>query len=111
MSSNSRILVAVSSYIYAYAHALDGYYRYYRSWVVGTGMGQLRSGITTDLNGFTIVAGNNHVTIFDQDGNYIHCCGSKGSANGQFSSLCGVAVSPNGTIYVSDRGNSRIQIF
>ena len=55
--------------------------------------------------------GNHRLSIFDQDGNCIHCFGSKGSANGQFSSPYGVAVSPKGRIYVSDRGNKKIQIF
>ena len=35
---------------------------------------------------------------------------SKGSANGKFSAPCGIAVSPGGSIYISDRDNNRIQI-
>ena len=37
--------------------------------------------------------------------------GSNGSANGQFSNPYGIAVSPNGNIYVADYSNSRVQIF
>ena len=69
--------------------------------------------LTTDLNGFIIVAdsGNHRVSIFDKDYNCIHCFGSNGTANGQFSYPYGIAVSPNGSIYVSDTINKRIQIF
>ena len=80
----------------------------------GSDRGQLYNPfLTTDLNGFIIVAecGNNRVSIFDRDGNCIHCFGSYGSANGQFSGPYGIAVSPKGSIYVSDRSNHRIQIF
>ena len=42
------------------------------------------------------------VSVFDHVGNFIHCFGSKGSANGQFSTPVGIALSPNGSIYVSE---------
>ena len=69
--------------------------------------------LTTDLNGFIIVADtNNHrVSIFNKDGNCIHSFGSEGSANGQFNTPHGIALSPNGSIYVSDYNNKRIQIY
>ena len=51
------------------------------------------------------------MSIFNKDGVFVHCFGSKGSSNGQFSSPDGIALSPNGTVYVSDRINKRIQIF
>ena len=51
------------------------------------------------------------MTIFDKDGNYVSCFGSKGSAAGQFKYPYGIAVSANGNIYVSDKDNKRIQIF
>ena len=43
--------------------------------------------ITTDLNGFIIVADtcNHRVSIFDKNNNFIHCFDFTGSANGQFS--------------------------
>jgi hypothetical protein len=37
--------------------------------------------------------------------------GSQGSADGQFQSPFGVAIGPNGRVYVADRGNYRIQFF
>ena len=54
---------------------------------------------------------NKRVSIFDKDGVFVHCFGSKGSGHGQFSSPRGIAISPTGDIYISDRGNKRIQIF
>ena len=37
--------------------------------------------------------------------------GSKGSHEGQFNSLCGIAIDNNGFVYVADTGNRRIQKF
>ena len=113
VSSNSELLVADHSNHCIYIFTLDGYYvRKFGS--PGSGRGQFKYPfLTTDLNGFIIVTeeGNHRLSIFDQDGSCIHCFGSKGSAIGQFSSPYGVAVSPIGRIYVSDRGNKKIQIF
>ena len=68
--------------------------------------------LATDLNGFITVAdSDNHcVTIFDKDGNNIYCFASYGSANGQFHYPDGIALSPSGSIYVSDTYNKGIQI-
>ena len=70
-------------------------------------------GLTTDVLGFVLVteSGTHHVTVFDQDGAYVCQFRSSGSANGQLSGARGIAVSPNGNIYVADRNNKRIQIF
>ena len=37
--------------------------------------------------------------------------GSRGSIEGQFEFHSGIALSPNGDIYVSDGSNKRVQIF
>ena len=52
--------------------------------------------------------GNNRMSVFNKDGVFIHCFGSK---EGQFSSPYVIAVSPNGSIYISDYSNKRIQFF
>ena len=49
--------------------------------------------------------------VFDKKGVFIHCFGCYGTTDRQFSSPCGIAVSPNGHVYVSDFHNQRIQIF
>ena len=65
--------------------------------------------VTTDSNGFIIIADtNNHcIFFFDEIGNCIYCFGS----NDQFKFPRGIAVAHNGNIYVSDTGNRRVQIF
>ena len=113
VSANNNLLVAdYNSCIYTYT--LDGHY-VGKFGTQGTGRGQLDrpNSLTTDLNGFIIVADthNHHVSIFDKNGKCIHCFGSNGSANGQFNYPRGIAFSPNGSLYVSDYDNKRIQIF
>ena len=116
VSANNHLLVAdyrnCNSCIYTYT--LDGHY-VGKFGTQGSGRGQLDVpfSLTTDLNGFIIVAeyGNHRVSIFDKDHNCIHCFGSNGTDNGQFRYPRGIAVSPNGNIYVSDYDNKRIQIF
>lgn len=51
---------------------------------------------------------NNGVSIFNKDGTFIHCFGCKGSAEGQFSSPSGIALGPDGSIYICDSDNKRI---
>ena len=113
VNANNHLLVADrNSCIYTYT--LDGHY-VGKFGARGSGRGQLHNpcSLTTDLNGFIIVAdtSNHRVSIFDNNGSCIHCFGSSGSANGQFRYPYGIAVSPNGSIYISDLDNKRIQIF
>ena len=65
------------------------------------------------MHGYVLVteSGTHRVTVFDQDGACVHQFGSNGSANGQFTGPCGIAISPNGNIYVADYSNYRVQIF
>ena len=67
----------------------------------------------TDESGLILVAdtGNHRVSIFDKEGSCVHCFGSPGLEDGQFSHPRGIAISPNGSIYVSDSHNKRIQVF
>jgi len=53
----------------------------------------------------------NHVQMFDSTGVYQGSFGSDGSGNGQFFGPAGIALADDGTIYVSDNLNSRIERF
>ena len=54
---------------------------------------------------------NHRVAVFTQNGQLVHTFGSRGSGAGQFSSPHGIAISPDGQLYVSDYSNSRVQVF
>ena len=45
--------------------------------------------------------------MFDKYGACVCNFGSSGSANGQFSAPRGIAVSPNGNIYIADYSNKQ----
>ena len=55
--------------------------------------------------------GNNRVMIFSSDGECIKSFGGKGATPGQFDRPHGITVDTNGTVFVSDAFNNRIQIF
>ena len=86
----------------------------------GTGEGELDqpSNVAVDSHDLVYVTerGNNRVSIFSTNGTFIRSFfirsfGSQGSGNVQFNSSYGIAVDMNGTVYVSDTYNHRIQIF
>jgi DNA-binding beta-propeller fold protein YncE len=52
---------------------------------------------------------NNRLQVFDMDGNFLAAAGSLGA--GEFNSPDGVAVGPDGNLYISDTGNNRILKF
>ena len=54
---------------------------------------------------------NNRVSIFTTNGKFIQSFGRKGSRLVEFSHPFGLATDKKGTLYVSDYGNNRIQIF
>ena len=111
VNTNNQILVADCSYYYIYTFTLDGNY-VGKFPTQGSARGQLCNPIslTIDLHGFILVAeeGNHCVSIFNKDGKFIHCFGSDDST---FDCPHGIALSPNGNIYVTDAGNKRVQIF
>jgi hypothetical protein len=64
------------------------------------------------------VAGANHFLIFDRDGNYLESWGESGDGEGQFNfrhpwsdAFGGIAFAPDGSFYVSEGGNRRVQKF
>jgi len=55
--------------------------------------------------------GNARVAKFTKDGVFVKSWGSRGTGEGQFSTPHGIQVDADGNVYVSDRGNKRIQVF
>jgi DNA-binding beta-propeller fold protein YncE len=55
--------------------------------------------------------GNARVAKFDKNGKFIKSWGFRGTAQGQFNSVRGIALDAQGTVYVADAGNKRIQVF
>jgi hypothetical protein len=55
--------------------------------------------------------GNARVAKFDKSGKFIKSWGSRGTENGQFSTVHGIAIDAQGNVYVADTGNKRIQVF
>ena len=54
---------------------------------------------------------NSRVIILDADGHYITEFGERGTGRGQFNGVHGLAIGPDGQIYVADRDNHRVQVF
>jgi DNA-binding beta-propeller fold protein YncE len=55
--------------------------------------------------------GNARIHKFSPDGQLLFSWGEPGNGPGQFGIPHGIAVDPQGTVYVADRENSRIQLF
>jgi DNA-binding beta-propeller fold protein YncE len=81
----------------------------------GTAPGQVgpnTAGIATDKAGNVYVSdADNRVEVFSAAGKFLRTWGSAGSENGQFDVAEDVAVSPDGTIWVADAQNGRLQQF
>jgi NHL repeat len=54
---------------------------------------------------------NSRVVKLDRNGRYVASWGTKGSADGQFNAVHGLAVDRNQHVYVADRSNKRVQVF
>jgi hypothetical protein len=70
--------------------------------------------VAWDADGNIFVAdgiGNARVAKFTRDGVFVKSWGSRGTGDGQFKIVHGIAVDANGNVYVADRGNNRIQVF
>lgn len=71
--------------------------------------------IATDTKGNVYVTdatkGEHRVLVFNKQGKLLRELGSEGSQKGQFSYPNGIAVASDGTIYVADSNNARVQVF
>jgi hypothetical protein len=54
---------------------------------------------------------NARIAKFDKNGKFIRSWGSRGTANGQFSVVHGIAIDAQANVYAADTGNKRIQVF
>jgi uncharacterized protein (TIGR03663 family) len=93
--------------------------------VPGTGPGQFSfpRAVAVDSDGAIYVAdsGNNRVQVFGADGTFLRQWGSTckldtgegclGDGRGQFNEPWGIAVDPDGNVYISDTWNHRVQKF
>ncbi|MBN1878468.1 MAG: TIGR03663 family protein [Anaerolineae bacterium] len=89
----------------------------------GTAPGEFNEpwGVAVDLEGFVYVADtwNHRVQKFDATGNFVATWGSLFQSpvvdiydgQGQFYGPRGIAIGPDGSIYVTDTGNKRVQVF
>lgn len=54
---------------------------------------------------------NDRVMMYTREGHYVKSIGAPGTEPGQFNAPAGVAVDGQGSLYVCDRGNGRLQVF
>lgn len=55
--------------------------------------------------------GNARVAKFDKYGKFIKSWGQRGTGQGQFNKVHGIAIDAQNNVYVADAGNKRIQVF
>ncbi len=83
-----------------------------KSWAVGIGTSFGASNLAISGNLLYVTDPDRSViTVVDTAGGRVDRVGAPGSGPGQFLQPVGVAVGPEGLVYVSDSGNGRIQAF
>ena len=77
-----------------------------------TGLFSFPQDIAVDSAGNVYVSdyGNRRIQKFDNDGNFLHTWGIKGSGNGQFQAPAGIAIGGD-YVYVIDNDLNRVQKF
>ncbi len=68
--------------------------------------------LSVDVRGDRIVAGSAAgFVIFDKQGEVVRLVGTRGQGDGQFDGVRGVAIAPDGAIFVVDQYNNRISAY
>ncbi len=86
---------------------LDGSGSQITSWTSGA----LDLAVDAFGNVYTADMAKNRVVAYDTNGNVLATWGTFGTAPGQFYAPWGIAVGPDGRVYVADTHNNRIQVF
>ena len=70
-------------------------------------------GVAIDSNGKIYVSdrGNECVSVFNSEGQFVTSFGRKGEGKGEFQSIGGLAVDHSGVVYVCDSGNRCVKLF
>jgi DNA-binding beta-propeller fold protein YncE len=66
--------------------------------------------VAPDGTVYVLDAGNNRIQTFDASGTFLGTWGSPGSGEGQLGAAFGMAVAPDGIVYVVEQTN-RVQVF
>ena len=82
-------------------------------YLAGLGPDLCVTDLTVDSNGniYVLDYDLDRLDILDSAGNLVSSLGSSGNGPGEFDRPGGVAVSPDGWIYIADTANNRIQVF
>lgn len=69
-------------------------------------------GVTVDVsNSIYVVSSSGRVEQFDTAGTLLTAWGTFGSGDGEFNAPHSAAIATDGTVYVADNGNHRVQVF